>query len=126
MSIEFYRIVHLLGFACLFLALGGMASAAMTRAGAPAEAELPAASKVWGPLHGLGLVILLVAGFGAMAKLGLRGPTPWIWAKLLLWLTLGAAPAIFKRKPQLSLYLVCALPLLGLGAAALGILQPSL
>ena len=124
MTLEFYRIVHLLGFSCLFLALGGMANDAMTRLAAPEDAPLAPKSKVWGALHGIGLLVLLVAGFGAMAKLGIKAPPGWVWAKLVLWLALGASPALFKRKPQLALYLTCALPFAALGAAALAILQP--
>jgi hypothetical protein len=126
MSLQVYQILHMGGFALVFVALGGMASFAMQTAGVTiAEGETPPARpKLWAILHGLGLVLLLVAGFGALAKLGYKGPPAWAWGKLVIWLLLGATPVIFKRAPQVAKPLVAALPLIALAAAALAVLKP--
>lgn len=79
---------------------------------------------MWAILHGVGLLLLLVAGFGALAKLGYKGPPGWAIGKLAIWLLLGAAPVIFKKAPQVAKAVVCALPLVALGAAALAVLKP--
>jgi len=126
MSLQVYQILHMGGFALVFVALGGMASFALQSAGAVvAEGEsAPARPKLWAILHGLGLVLLLVAGFGALAKLGYKGPPGWAIGKLVIWLLLGATPVIFKRAPQVAKAAVIALPLIALGAAALAVLKP--
>ena len=126
MSLQVYQILHMGGFALVFVALGGMASFAMQSGGAVvAEGEsAPARPKIWAILHGLGLVLLLVAGFGALAKLGYKGPPGWALGKLGIWILLGAAPVIFKRAPQVAKPLVAALPLIAIGAAALAVLKP--
>lgn len=129
MSLQVYQILHMGGFACLFLALGGMAVHAMSQVATPtaegAESPEPAPRpKVLAALHGIGLAILLVAGFGAMAKLGIKAPPLWIWAKIGIWIFLGAAPVILKRLPHLAKGALFALPLIALAVAALAFLRP--
>ncbi|MBL4850536.1 MAG: hypothetical protein JKY65_33885 [Planctomycetes bacterium] len=117
MSLQIYKILHMGGFACLFLALGGMASHAMTSVAS--EGEVAPRPKLFVVLHGIGLVLLLVAGFGALIKLGIKGVPPWAGGKLVIWLLLGASPMLFKRKPEFAKPLLIALPLFGFGAAIL-------
>ena len=48
--------------------------------------------------HGIGLVVLLVSGFGNLAKLGMTAHMPgWVIAKMVLWLVLGMIPSLVKR-----------------------------
>ncbi len=48
--------------------------------------------------HGLGLLVLLVSGFGQLAKLGMSAHMPtWVIVKLVLWLVLGFLPVLAKR-----------------------------
>jgi hypothetical protein len=128
MSHATYMILHMTGFACLFLALGGMASHAMTStaSASASEGDPPPAPrpKLWAALHGVGLLLLLVAGFGALVKLGIKGVPPWAFGKLAIWLLLAASPVLFKRKPGLAKPVVLAIPLIALGAALLAILKP--
>lgn len=76
-----------------------------------------------GILHGLGLLLILVSGFGLMAKLGIPMTMGFFHVKLLLWLLLGASFALV-RKPRFSQPLLLALPLLGGIAAYMGIFKP--
>ena len=46
--------------------------------------------------HGLGLLVLLVAGFALQAK-GNLGMPGWLWAKLAVWVLLASLPALVKR-----------------------------
>ena len=85
MTIFFYKVLHLLGVLFLFI---GLASALM-------PADTPN-RKIALRLHGVGLTLLLVAGFGLIAKLKI-GFEWWVIAKLLLWLAFGAMPIIGKR-----------------------------
>ena len=125
-SPQVYQILHMGGFALVFVALGGMASFALQGAGAAvAEGEsAPARPKLWAILHGVGLLLLLVAGFGAFAKLGYKGAPGWVLGKVAIWILLGGTPVILKRAPQVAKGAVIALPLIALGAAALAILKP--
>jgi hypothetical protein len=85
MSLTAYKILHLAGIMLLFL---GLASALMPK-------DTP--NRRFGMIfHGMGLVILLVAGFGLIAKLQLGFPW-WVAVKLVLWLAFGAMPMIGKR-----------------------------
>ena len=54
---------------------------------------------VLGAMHGIGLLISLVAGFGLMARLGVSFPG-WAVAKIVIWLGLGAALAVPNRRPR--------------------------
>lgn len=53
--------------------------------------------------HGVGLLLVLVGGFGMLARLGLtNGLPPWIHIKLTVWVLLAAAVVVLKRKGQLG------------------------
>ena len=57
-------------------------------------------SKKWLGIHsGVGLIILLIGGFGMLARLG-TGIQPWLVVKIVLWLALGFVGAIAIRKPE--------------------------
>ena len=73
-------------------------------------------SKLW-----LGLVLLLVGGFGMLAKLGVSGIPGWVHPKILIWVLLGLAVAVPYRKPELARPLWFAAPILALIAAYLGL-----
>lgn len=85
MSILFYQVLHLTGVILLFLGLG----AALMPSDAPKR-------NIGLRFHGAGLVLLLVAGFGLVAKYKFGFPW-WVVAKLVLWLGFGAMPIIGKR-----------------------------
>lgn len=85
MSILFYQVIHLTGVILLFLGLG----AALMPGDTPKR-------NIGLRFHGAGLVLLLVAGFGLLAKYKFGFPW-WIIAKLVLWLGFGAMPIIGKR-----------------------------
>lgn len=128
MGYEVYKVLHLLGVVTLFFSLGGMTLQALAvPATGAAEGAPPAPGRaVLSALHGVAMVLLLVAGFGALAKLGLmQGGLPgWAWGKLAVWLLLGGAPALIKRQPRLALALCFALPLVGALAAWLAVAKP--
>ncbi|MGE0144041.1 MAG: hypothetical protein AB7I19_09400 [Planctomycetota bacterium] len=98
MSYEFYRVLHIAGLAALFLGLGGM---------------LAGQRKSFGMLHGLGLVLLLVSGFGAQAKASLGFPG-WMIAMIGIWVVLAVMPVVAKRQ-------VLPTPLVVLASLALGV-----
>ncbi|MCB1077700.1 MAG: hypothetical protein KDM64_07735 [Verrucomicrobiae bacterium] len=87
MSPEFYKVIHLIGLICLFTGIGGFLTYGFDHA---------PRVKMVGILHGVGLLLLLVSGFGMTAKLGVGFPV-WVILKLVLWLVLGALLAFAKK-----------------------------
>jgi hypothetical protein len=113
-----YKTVHIFGALLLFMALGG--SAAMQTV---ARDRVPAGlRRLLGALHGTALLLLLVAGFGMMARLGLMAQwPPWIFLKIVVWLLLGGSVALQRRLGAWNQAFFVILPLLGLLAAAAAI-----
>ena len=87
MSVAFYHVLHLVGVMCLMLGLGGILAVGKDHADANRFVSI---------LHGVGLVIVLVSGFGIAGKAGLGFPT-WMIVKLVLWIVMGALLVVGKR-----------------------------
>lgn len=120
MSAQVYQLLHHFGLILLFLSLGGLA--ALSLVGEPKAKG----RSVFVALHGTGLVLILVAGFGWLAKLGYGLP---IWAilKLLVWLALGAIIVPLKRKPALArAFALFVIPGLALFAAVIAVWHVSI
>ena len=104
----FYNLLHLFGVMLLFAALGAVIAAA-----AAGEAN-PRTRKLAGIAHGIALAIILVGGFGMLARLGIGGSWPlWVWAKLVIWVIFGAATVLVRRAGTKAAWLLVALPVLG-------------
>lgn len=85
MSLVFYKTIHVLGICLLFSGLGGAFLHSMNGG---TKATNP--SRLWLALsHGIGMALVIVGGFGALAKLGIEGIPAWIYVKIGLWLFLG-------------------------------------
>ncbi len=118
-----YKLKHIFGLIFLFLSLGGMCLHAMNGG----SKESNASRKILAIGHGVSLLLMLVGGFGLMARLSLTSfPWPfWIWPKILIWLLLGASVAFIYRKPALGKVLWFILPILGVLAASMAIFKPN-
>lgn len=115
MTYQFYKVLHLVGVILAFLSLGGLVAAA--RSGHTES------RRIAGATHGIALLLILVSGFGILAKLGLGFP-PWVLIKALIWVALGGAIVLIRRRPQSATLWWWLLPLLGAAAAYLGIYKP--
>ncbi|BCX50330.1 hypothetical protein HAHE_42380 [Haloferula helveola] len=75
-------------------------------------------------LHGVSLLVLLLFGLHLLFSQKLVGTGGWWHAKIVIWLVLGAAPAIARRKalPGGALLGICLV--LGAIAAFLGLAKP--
>ena len=120
MDVLVYKTLHLLGIFLVFSALGGMIFHVIN--GGDKDNASPA-RRLAGMGHGIGLILLLVSGFGMLAKLNL-GFEPWVFAKLALWLVFGMFTAAVWRKPAWAPMLWWALPVLGGVAAWLALYKP--
>jgi hypothetical protein len=117
MSYEFYRLLHVVGIILLFSSLGALAAI-----GGRTDARLRRLAAI---IHGVAVAVILVAGFGLLARLQMFGGfPPWIWIKLAIWLTLAMAVLPLRRKPELAPWLFGVVSLLGGIAAWLAIYKP--
>jgi hypothetical protein len=121
MSFAAYKVIHVLGVLFVFTSLGALMLA--SREGV----ERGNGRKLAGLTHGIALLVVLVAGFGALARLGMPSPAHWplwVWIKALVWLALGGIVVLIRRAPQLGTLLWWLLPLLGGIAAWAAIFKP--
>lgn len=112
--------MHLSGLICLFFGFGGLL--VMSYAGVTPQGK----AKMMGfATHGLGLLFLLVGGFGMLAKMGLMAQLPgWVTSKIIIWLLLGAGISLVKRKGHIGWPVATLLIVLGTTAAVLAINKP--
>lgn len=112
-----YHILHLIGVIFLFVGIGSM----LTTSGSARPGM---------KFHGIGLLLLLVAGFGMLAGMKRANAdfsywTPWIIAKGIIWLVLGALPVLAKKRALQPGVIVMIAIVLGGVAAYLGYLKPA-
>lgn len=124
MSYPFYKIVHIAAVLLLFMALGG---AAFHSAQGGTKADNPLRKRI-AATHGIALLILFIAGFGAAGKGGMMGGDAgfplWIVAKIVIWMLLGASIVLTNRMARSGSWLWWALPALGGISAWLAIAKP--
>lgn len=122
-SYELYKVIHLVGVLVLFSVLGG----AMVHAINGGTASTNAARRAMTVLHGTGLLVILVAGFGLVARLDLlSGGVPgWVIGKLVIWLLAGLLLTVPRQRPALARpILLGGLPILAAAAAWLAVYKP--
>jgi hypothetical protein len=116
-SYEFYKILHVVSVLFAFTAIGGLAALGRSRGNH--------FRRLIGIVHGLALVVLFVAGFGLLARLGHFGDIPaWAWLKMVVWLLLAAAAFPLRRWPAAAGALLLVLPMLGALAVWLAVSKP--
>jgi len=100
-----YGMLHLAGVFGVLLALGAAAAF-----GSQADAATRKRNTM---LHGIGMLLIFVAGFGMLAKGGLGFPG-WAIAKLVIFLVVGALPMIMRKRhaPAAMTFLTLALVIL--------------
>ena len=111
MDPNFYQVLHIIGISMVFLGYGALL--ARSRA-APDNVSV---RKLGSITSGIGLLLILVAGFGLISKLGHSFTETWILVKFVIWLILGGLIVLINRKPQLAMLLWCLLIALGATAA---------
>lgn len=107
-----YKVLHLIGVMFLLFSLGAYLMLSMNKS--------ERGRKLAAMTHGISVLIILVAGFGLLARLGFFGTGGWplwVWAKLMVWLILAAIIVLVKRVPSLILLLWFLIPALA-GLAA--------
>lgn len=122
MPTDVYKVLHLLGIMLLFASIGGLAILGL-RGGE--EREVKPLRKVLSIVNGVALLVVFVAGFGLMARLGIMSGWPtWIYLKIALWLVLGASVTLIRRTPEMGRVWLILLPLVGGAAAWVAVTHP--
>lgn len=120
MSYPVYKLLHLVGLFLVFTSMGGL----VLHAAQGGSRHGLARGLVFGT-HGIGLLLLLVSGFGMLARLGMTSNIPgWAWAKVVVWLVIGGLAALPLRVPALARPLWVVVPILGTLAAWLALFEP--
>lgn len=103
------KALHLAGALGVFTAMGAIVAGA-------------GGKKHYSILHGVSLLLLLLMGFAMLKKPPMD--QQWWMVKIAIWLFLGAAPALAKRKalPSSALLGLCLIG--GVAAAYLGMAKP--
>lgn len=117
LSIAVYKILHYLGVFTMLTAL-----AATLARGEQAPNEADPWRKRLGIVHGVALFLILLGGFGMLAKLGLGFPG-WAMAKVGIWIAFGGLVAARKR-PSTAGWALVLLPVLAVIAGWLGYAKP--
>lgn len=94
----------------LFMGYGALLARSM------AASDNVAVRKLGSITSGVGLLLILIAGFGMISKLGHSFSAPWLIVKMIIWLALGGVIVLINRKPALAKALWWSI--LGLGATA--------
>lgn len=115
MSYLTYKFLHLVGIVMIFMALGAAVFSARLTGGKP-----PSGKRLLALFHGIGLLIVVVSGFGMLARLGILWPLPgWVHPKIVIWLVLGAWLTIcYRLAPKSTLPWYGALVLFMIAAAS--------
>lgn len=120
MPYQFYKLMHLIGIILVFSGLCGLL-------GTYNSGQTP--SRGWriglAIVHGLGMALALVGGFGLLARLGIITGWPgWVWVKLVIWFCLGGSIFFAKRKAHLRMNLIALWAMFGGTAAYMAIYKP--
>jgi hypothetical protein len=118
MSPIFYKILHLTGVLMVFLAYGGLIVRSMLQSDDRLIRKLGAITS------GVGLLLILVGGFGLLAKVYGNAFPLWVILKIVIWVVLGGLIVVINRKPELGRALWWATLLLGFLATVLGLQRP--
>ena len=117
MDAIFYKLIHLIGVLMVFLAFGGLIGRSLL------GTEGVRLKKLAGITCGIGLILILIGGFGLLGKLGYGFPG-WAIVKLVIWIALGGLIAVANRKQALALPLWWGVLVLGVLAASLALWKP--
>ncbi|MBL0939588.1 MAG: hypothetical protein IBJ03_11875 [Gemmatimonadaceae bacterium] len=120
---DFYEILHILGIALLFAAIGGVAVHAANGGNKANSGTRGLVSSI----HGIGALLILVGGFGMLARIGFQHGTNfpgWLWVKIIVWLVLSAVALLPYRKPELARPFLVLLPVLAGVAVYMALYKP--
>ena len=111
-----YKFIHIIGVIFLFLSLGAYLMLSSNK--------VETGRRLAGITHGIAAFIILLGGFGLLARLGISSASGWplwVWVKLAVWVILAVVIVLIKRRPELRTLLWFIIPILGAVAAYMAI-----
>ena len=120
-----YKVLHLTGILVLFAAVG---ATGWYWSQSPDREATRSERRFLYIVHGLATFVVLVGGFGLLARIGVKhnaGWPAWVYPKLVVWGLVAASVILFKRMPHLARPLVVLVPLVGAVAAYFAIYKPT-
>ena len=122
MPYPIYKLIHFFG---IFVLLTTLALPAMHLLRGGTRADLPR-RRLLAMTHGAASFLILLGGFGMLARLGVvqAGLPGWILVKLAIWVALSAAFALTLRTATHARVVLVSAPLLALAAAAVALYKP--
>jgi uncharacterized membrane protein SirB2 len=119
-----YKLVH---FAGIFMLIAALAATCMNAMRGGPRTEY-AWRRALGAAHGIAVFLILLGGFGMLARLGIMraedGFPGWVLAKMAIWFVLGAAFVLPRFGRGFARALLVAAPVLAAGAGAIALLKP--
>lgn len=96
-SVLAYKNIHLIGVFMVLVALGGLVLHRINGGTQDHAWRKPVAIT-----HGVGIFLVLLSGFGMIARLGIGFPWPgWVMGKITILMVFGAVVAVIFRRPTL-------------------------
>lgn len=121
-SYEVYKIIHVLGIMILFLSIGALFYTAFNKIQLDKKQKRP-----WLIMHGVSLFLILLGGFGLLARIGISGGFPtWVWLKIIIWGIFGGLIMLIIKLPQISKVLYLLTVILGFFAIYIANYKPFL
>lgn len=114
----FYNVLHLVGILMLFMGYGALLGRSMSGS---TDVKV---RKLGSITSGIGLLLMIVAGFGLIAKVYGNSFQGWMIAKGIIWVLLGGLIAVINRKPSHAGLLWWAILALGAIASVLVYYRP--
>lgn len=91
-----YHILHLTGIIMLFIGYGALLGRSLS------GSDSAQVKKLGSITSGIGLLLILIAGFGLISKMDYSFTAPWILVKLVVWVALGGLIAAINRLPAMA------------------------
>ncbi|MGK0176676.1 MAG: hypothetical protein ACJAYS_000427 [Lentimonas sp.] len=96
MPVYFYQILHVAGIIMLFMGYGALLARSLIKS------DNASVRKLGSITSGIGLLLILIAGFGMISKLDYDFTATWLIVKMLVWVALGGIIVLINRKPELA------------------------
>ena len=122
MSYAVYKLMHFLG---IFMLITALAATCMHVLRGGSRTDNPY-RRVLGVTQGVAALLILTGGFGMLARMDvMHGALPsWIYVKLAIWVTLGAAMVVPYLGRRYARALLIAVPVLAVAAGATALYKP--
>lgn len=122
MSFLTYKAIHLSGIFAIITILAGV-SVDSLRGGRPADSRYSMPIRIG---HVLALLLVLIGGFGMLARMGVlaSGLPNWAALKLGIWVSAGAAGLLSYRGDRAAVAVLCAVPIVAMLAGAVALFKP--